>query len=175
MGLGPGTFTMGFVLPSGEVKKSARIESGKWYFDPLLLMGGKVMTAADSTRYITRMNRVNAGLVTVEVNDSTVLSDVDPVIQSGRTLLPVRAVTEAMGASVNWDAATRKATITLGATTVVLEPGNKTAIVKGVPVQMDVPATIISDRILVPVRFVGESFGYNVLWDAAWRTATLRK
>ncbi|MHB8107690.1 MAG: stalk domain-containing protein [Candidatus Cryosericum sp.] len=101
-----------------------------------------------------------------------------PVIVAGRTLLPIRAVVEAIGGTIEWDATTRTVTITAGAVTMSLVIGNRTATVNGTRLPIDpqnasVVPLIVSGRTMLPVRFVGEQLGGTVAWDQATRTATL--
>lgn len=93
--------------------------------------------------------------------------DVKPYIRNSRTYVPVRYLGEALGASVNWDAATRTATLVKDNTRVDLVIGNKTGKVNNGDLVMDVAPEINSGRTMLPARYVAESFGYQVTWDAA--------
>jgi hypothetical protein len=93
--------------------------------------------------------------------------NVQPMIVDGRTLVPIRAITEAMGARVDWDARLWRATIHLDGKVVELTDGSKIAKVNGISVTLDVPAQIYNDRMLVPLRFVCENFGKTVDWYEA--------
>lgn len=99
--------------------------------------------------------------------------DVPPIIENDRTLVPLRAIFEAMGATVNWDNNTRTVTAVKGSTTVVLTIGSTRPTVNGQVVPLDVPAKIKNDRTLAPLRFVGEAFGGQVDWDNTTRTITI--
>ncbi|MDD4548902.1 MAG: N-acetylmuramoyl-L-alanine amidase [Syntrophomonadaceae bacterium] len=99
--------------------------------------------------------------------------EVPPVIENDRTLVPLRAIFEAMGASVNWNNDTRTVTSTKGTTTVVLPIGSTNPVVNGITQKIDVPAKIVNDRTLAPLRFVGEAFGGKVGWDNNTRTITI--
>ena len=88
-----------------------------------------------------------------------------PVIVNDRTLVPLRAIFEAMGAEVKWDNDTRTVTATRGDTTISLAIGSDQLVVNGEAVTIDVPAQIINDRTMIPVRAVAESFGCNVNWN----------
>lgn len=99
--------------------------------------------------------------------------DVPPIIENDRTLVPLRAIFEAMGATVEWDDATRTVTSRKGDTTVVLTIGSRTPTVNGIINNLDVPAKIAGDRTLAPLRFVGEAFDGTVGWDGTTRTITI--
>lgn len=92
----------------------------------------------------------------------------NPVIQNGRTLVPLRAIFETMGATVNWDNATRTVTATRSGTTVKLTLGDKTLYKNGKAVMtLDVPAKALNGRTVVPARAVAEAFGAKVEWNSA--------
>lgn len=97
-----------------------------------------------------------------------------PIIIQGRTLLPIRAVIEAMGGTVGWNANTRKVTITLKNTTITLTINSKQAMVNGKAKELDVRPQIINERTMVPLRFVAENLGAQVLWDDKSQTITIK-
>ncbi|MEG1998376.1 MAG: stalk domain-containing protein, partial [Clostridiales bacterium] len=111
--------------------------------------------------------------VTVLVNGSKVAMDVLPIIEDGRTLVPVRAVGEALGASVEWNQKTRKVTVKNSQDTIVLTIDSNAATVSGLPKPLDVPARIVAGRTVIPLRFVSENFGARVTWDQASYTVTI--
>lgn len=108
------------------------------------------------------------------LDDNPLHADVAPVIVEGRTLLPVRAIAEALGAEVGGASDTRTVTLSLGDTVVRPRIDDTTALVNDVPVTLDVPAQVTGGRTLVPVRFISEAFGVTVDWDPAAQTV-LRK
>ena len=108
--------------------------------------------------------------IPVLVNDLEIDCDQPPVIVGDRTLVPLRAIFEALGASVYWDNDTRSVTATRGETTILLTIGSMIMYKNGQPVYLDVPGQIINDRTMVPVRGVSESFGSDVYWDDDTRT-----
>lgn len=90
-----------------------------------------------------------------------------PIIESGTTLAHAATIYKAMGAEVTWDQETQIVTAVLGDTTVQITIGSSTAMVNGQAVELKVPAKIINGNTMIPVRFIGESFGATVYWDAA--------
>lgn len=96
-----------------------------------------------------------------------------PMIQNGRTLVPVRAITEAMGARVGYDEKQQKVMINNGTVDVNLFINNKGAIVNGKRVNLDEPARIVNGRTMVPLRFISENLGANVNWDGETETITV--
>jgi len=106
--------------------------------------------------------------------DGTPLSlDVEPVIRNGRTLVPMRAIFERLGATVDWNAGTGTITARRSNQTIQLTIGSATASVDGRRVNLDVPAEIVSNRTLVPVRFVSEALGARVDWAADTQTVII--
>ncbi|WP_315371200.1 CotH kinase family protein [Paenibacillus xylanexedens] len=91
--------------------------------------------------------------------------DQDPLQQSGRVMVPVNAILEAMGAEVTWDKAAKTVTAVLNDQTLVLKIGSSTATVNGETLEIDAPAIIQNSRTLVPVRFISEGLGLTVDWD----------
>jgi len=116
---------------------------------------------------------VNAPPISVYLDGTQLTFDVPPQIIDGRTLVPLRAIFEALGAEVNWNEATQTITATKDTTTVVLTIGSTTATVSGRSVTLDVPPQVINGRTLVPLRFVAESFGVAVDWNGDTRTVTI--
>jgi len=90
--------------------------------------------------------------------------DVPPVIIEGRTMVPMRTIFEALGATISWNADTRTIIAKTLDTIITLTIDNTTAIVNGLSKQLDQPAVIIDGRTLVPLRFVGEALGVIVNW-----------
>jgi hypothetical protein len=116
---------------------------------------------------------VAADAITVTVNGQTLLLDVPPLIEAGRTLMPVRAIAESLGADVSWDELARRAEIALNEETVTLVIDSDIAYVRGLPKQLDVPARIVEGRTLVPARFLSESLHAEVGWDEVSRTVSI--
>ena len=140
------------------------------YFDESNLIAGGTPAASDQT-----VVKLTIGQTTAYVNGEAKTLDVAPVIENGRTLMPLRFIAEAMGATVAWDGTTGTATLTAGDNVVVITLGSTTATVGGVAKTLDVPAASRNGRTLLPVRFIAESFGAEVAWDGATSTATLTK
>ena len=95
--------------------------------------------------------------------------DVPPIIKEGRTLIPVRPISEAFGAQVAWDEEAKMVIITKENINIALRIDDKMAEVNDQEVVLDVPAEIMNSRTVVPLRFIGESFGLNIEWDEGER------
>lgn len=103
--------------------------------------------------------------IKVYVNNSLIEMPVAPIIENGRTLVPVRAIFESMGATVDWDGETKTVTGKIEDKTIELVIGNKVALLNNEKIELDVPAKIVNGSTLVPARFVAESLGAEVDWD----------
>ena len=118
------------------------------------------------------------GKKTYTVNGISKESDVAPVIRSSRTLVPIRVISEGLGAVVDWDGTERKVTIHLetldGNKTVELFIGKKNYYIDGIMYEMDVPPQIINNRTMVPIRVVSESLNCKVYWDGTERKVTVK-
>ncbi len=110
--------------------------------------------------------------VDIWVDDKYIEMDVAPTIIDGRTMVPVRAIFEALGAEVEWNQETKTATAVLDNTTVSITLDSaamtKTEVTSGgaktTEIALDVSAKIIDGRTLVPVRAISEAFGCHVNW-----------
>lgn len=97
--------------------------------------------------------------------------DAQPFIDAQqRVQLPVRFVTEALGAKVLWDGPSKKATVILNSKTMVVYIGKTSYTVDGKTKQMDTAAVFKQSRTFVPLRFLYEGLGLNVNWDDSVKT-----
>jgi uncharacterized protein YbbC (DUF1343 family) len=112
-----------------------------------------------------------AGRIDVIVDNTHIFFDSEPYInEQNRTMVPVRAIAEALGAQVDWDGLGYIVTIAKNGRTVRLTIGNAMAQVNGISLPMDTAPVIKDDRTMVPVRFVSEFLGATVDWDDVTRT-----
>ena len=118
------------------------------------------------------------GNTTFTINGQSRTLDSPPVIKNNRTLLPIRAVVEALGGTVGWDETERKVTVILGSKTIELWIGKSIAKVNGIDTPIDaanskVVPEIINSRTMLPLRFVAENLGCTVEWDGTTKTITI--
>ena len=111
----------------------------------------------------------------VEIDNKILGFDTPPVTESDRTLVPLRFIFETLGADVDWDGGTQTATVTENNTSIRFSIDNVNASVDGKTKTMDVPARLINDKTLVPLRFLSEELGFNVDWDETNRLVTISK
>ncbi len=117
--------------------------------------------------------------VALTLNEQALDTDVPAFLSGGRTMVPVRVISEALGAQVQWNQDAKEITITSQHTTIVLIIDSATAMVDGQAVDLfdGVPATLVRQagvhRTMVPLRFVSEQLGAEVGWDPATYTAEI--
>ena len=112
---------------------------------------------------------------TAKVFGKTVINDVPPIIVNSRTMLPIRFVAEALGASVGWDEVKRQVSITKGDTKILLTIGSAIATVNGQEITLDSAAFINQSRTYLPVAFVAENLGADVKWLESTREVVITK
>ncbi len=112
--------------------------------------------------------------IKVYVNNKRILFDTDPMLVNSRTMVPVRAIFEALGAKVMWDNNTQTAIGIMGDTTVKIAIGQSYLTKNGEVINLDSPAFLTSGRTYVPARAIAESFNCTVEWDNDTRTVTIK-
>ena len=118
---------------------------------------------ADETKDIT---------VTLDGNQIE-FPDAKPYIFKERTLVPIRFVSEAMGADVSWNGEESEVSIVKGRDNIITHILSSKATLNGVLYTFDVPAMIKADRTFVPLRFVAEMLNCDVDWDENTYTVTI--
>lgn len=91
--------------------------------------------------------------------------DTEPQSEDGRVLVPMRFLLEQMGADVDWDNDTQTATVKKGDDIVSFTIDDEIAVVNNSRKAMDVPAQLINNKTMIPLRFLSEELGFNVDWD----------
>lgn len=114
-----------------------------------------------------------SGDIEVQVNGKRISFDVPPSVINGCTMIPARYTTEALGALVNWDSFTNTVIITNKDMLIKLPVNNPIATLNGQEVKLESPAVIIDGRTLVPTRFIAESLGAKVDWNADTRSVII--
>ena len=149
---GKNYFYFSFEDPAGNKSKTT-IEILKRSITTIILEIGKPTMFVNSN-----LQEIDPGRITV------------PIIKNNRTLLPIRAVIEALGGYVSWDNIERKVSIFLGTNKIELWIGRNVAKVNGVEKLLDsdnpnVVPEIINGRTMLPMRFIAENLGAMVEWD----------
>ncbi|MEM3828299.1 MAG: stalk domain-containing protein [Conexivisphaerales archaeon] len=189
----------GSITPSGEVQvlyggsQTFTITPNRGYAISLVSVDGKSIGPVSTYTFsnvnsshtievvfekLTTQIVLQIGSSTFTVNGSLMELDSPPIIKNGRTLLPIRAVVEALGGEVLWDGAQKKVTVSLGNNTIELWIGKPGALVNGLDAPIDstnpkVVPEIINGRTMLPLRFVAENLGCSVEWDGTTKTITI--
>jgi hypothetical protein len=112
--------------------------------------------------------------IKVDVNEDELIFDQPPLLINNRTMVPLRKIFEAFGAAINWDQATSTVTATKDQVVVKLTIGSNVGYVNDKEVSLDAAAVVVNSRTLVPVRFIGSSFGANVTWDDITKSVVIK-
>lgn len=113
--------------------------------------------------------------ITVKINGEYLDCDTAPYIKNDRTMVPMRAIFEALGAEVTWDNAARAAIGVKGDLEVKITIGENLLYKNGEEIPLDAPAEITNDRTMVPVRAISEAFGATVSWDKENKNVNITK
>ncbi|MBS3984900.1 MAG: hypothetical protein KGZ66_04760 [Selenomonadales bacterium] len=128
-----------------------------------------LLLTSTQLHFVAQANRP----ISVTVNGRALVADVAPVIRNGRTLVPFRAIFEALGAQVEWDERANLVAGYFGPQFVLLNPGSPRAWRTGREMNLDVAPVIIQGRTMVPLRFVAESLGATVEWVDATNSVAI--
>jgi len=109
----------------------------------------------------------------VYLNGSPLRLEVAPIQQNGRTLVPMRDIFEALGATVNYNSLSQTIAAQKGTTTVRMALGTRNATLNNVPVKLDAPAQAYYGRTMVPLRFVSEALGADVSFNPSNRIVSI--
>ncbi|MCL2146213.1 MAG: copper amine oxidase N-terminal domain-containing protein [Synergistaceae bacterium] len=107
----------------------------------------------------SKIMNVNGALLEVDPGRETV-----PITINDRTMIPARALTEAMNGDVDWDELTQRVTLSVNGNTLIMTLDRNDYTINGVSKTMDVAPVLLNDRTLIPLRFAGEELGCTVDW-----------
>lgn len=164
-----------------SVTKQTARQGRRWLVVALLVVGmvlPSAQAAASSTSTIVKLWVGNNIMTIGGIRQPIDAEGTKPVIVEGRTLVPIRAVIEAFAGTVAWEASTRKVTVSLGGNSLDLWIGKSTASLNGTNLPVDaanprVIPLIMSGRTMLPLRFVSESLGIDVQYEATTKMITL--
>ena len=99
--------------------------------------------------------------------------DTNPIIVNGTTLVPYRSLVKSLGASANWDSASKSVTVNQGEVNVKLSAGSSTAYINNSAVSLDAAPVVRNGSTFVPLRLLAEAFGKWTSWDAASQSVSI--
>ena len=111
--------------------------------------------------------------VRVEINSLEIEFDQPAIISENRTLVPFRKIFEVLGADVDWIGETRTAVSQKDGKVISITIGSNELYINNEPVYLDVPARIINNRTLVPLRAISEAYECKVEWIGEERVAEI--
>ena len=123
--------------------------------------------------FLGSIQTVSAASVKVTLNHTPLAFDTPPVIENGRVLVPMRGILESLGYSVHWQEQNKTVSAIKGDMTISLPLDSQTVQINNEPVTIDVPAKLHNSRTFVPLRFLAEYCGANVIWDNASSTVVI--
>ena len=100
--------------------------------------------------------------IRIRFNEEYININPSPIIIDGRTLVPARAISEMLGASVEWYEEARQVSLRMGSIRSALIIDSNIAVVNGHNIRLDVPAKIINGSTFIPLRFASENFGFEI-------------
>ena len=126
--------------------------------------------------YDEKMHNYEAESITITIN-GTILppEDMPPIVLYDRTLVPARAVFEALGAEVAWNQLSQEVYVRKQDDIIVLKADQNTATKNGIAFTMDVPAKVINERTMIPIRAVSEALGCTVEWNEDTRVVAINE
>ncbi|NLB81428.1 MAG: hypothetical protein GX800_07450 [Clostridiaceae bacterium] len=113
--------------------------------------------------------------ISVTLNSNKLLFDTDPIMINDRTLVPMRAIFEAMGAEVEWKEDTQTIISKANGVSIEMQIGDNIMTVNSKEIILDVEPVLFGGRTLVPIRALTEAMGANVSWDDNTRTVVIVK
>ncbi|CAH2214737.1 stalk domain-containing protein [Tepidibacter aestuarii] len=104
--------------------------------------------------------------ISIKIDGKVVYTDQNPYIENSRTFVPIRFISENLGADVSWDEDSQEAILEYEDKNIKLPVYSSTATINESTVYLDAPVNIYNARTFVPVRFVAEAFSCSVNWDS---------
>ncbi len=111
--------------------------------------------------------------IEILIDEAPLVFDVPPMIINDRTMVPLRAIFQAIGAEVTWNNETNTVTAQKGNIIMKITVGQDNMTVNEATIPLDSPACIIEGRTLVPIRAITESFGLAVNWNDETKTVSI--
>lgn len=134
-----------------------------------------IFVYADYSPQYVEMNidgkNINLEKINILINGEPLISDVSPVLYESRTLVPVKFIIDYLNAQIDWDSKNREVHIYSNDKNITIKIDSKDIIVDGKQKSLPygVPAKIMNDRTMVPLRFAAEELGFKVDWDSKMR------
>lgn len=170
------------------MKEKFSIKKGIAFFVAMVFVCASFMSAVNYSGFNTD-NRVYAAddekVITMQINNPKMSvnnqeEEIDPgngttpVVVSGRTLVPIRAIVEAMGGSAEWNGELKETSLSYNDNKIRLVIDSTLAYVNDEEKILDVAPTVINNRTMLPIRFIAENVGFDVEWNQETQTITIK-
>lgn len=146
------------ITHDGEVLTNPDLEAGIKYYPLESLKNEESVAMVVNEPF----SLTNGNMIRIDEDNTGVV----PFINDGRTLVPIRFISEAFGAEVNWNGDKREVTIKQDKNTIKMTIDSNSYTINRKSFELDVPATVTQDRTFVPLRAVAEALGKKVAWDS---------
>jgi len=134
----------------------------KWIF---LLVAAVFLLCAGAASASAATPKTTETVPKLILDGKEVKAAVPPMLIDDWVLVPIRTVAEHLGYKVGWDQDRKQVTVRDGSTEILMTLGSKTALVNGREMSMNAAPVLLNDTTLIPLRFVSESLGVQILWD----------
>lgn len=112
--------------------------------------------------------------ISILVEDNPIVFDqINPLIQDGITLVPLRKITDSLGAEIKWDQDNQIISITKEDKNISLTINSRIARIDGNAIGMEVSPRIINGNTMIPAKFIAESLGMEIKWDNEIRSVKI--
>ncbi|QOY37163.1 stalk domain-containing protein [Anaerobacillus isosaccharinicus] len=121
---------------------------------------------------LTKMT--NSDNIKVYVDGKFLKLEEEPFVENSTTLVPFRPIFEALGAEVNWNDKDKSIIAKKDRTIIKMTVGSKFATVNSRTIELNAIPKVVNNTTYVPIRFIGETFGIHVEWEASTKTVFFR-
>lgn len=111
--------------------------------------------------------------ISVYINGQQIDFDTPPIVQNGRTLVPMRKIFEKLGFTVEWNENAKSITGKKDTTEIIMDIGSTNAYTNDILFKLDTPPVVINSRAYVPLRFIAEGAGADVKWDTSSKSVLI--
>ncbi len=156
-----------------NLNKQYNAVKGSVYFAMSDIINNSQGVKTALTSYYSNVIGSPSSIIQLIINGTKVNPTVDPFLENGTTLVPIRVISEQLGAKVDWDNSTKTVTINKDNHTISLQIGNNQAIVDSQTYALSLEPKIIDDTTMVPIRFISEHLEAHVDWSQEARIITI--
>ncbi len=155
---------------NGEFSKELTLTKGLNYIEVVAIDKATNETRIELNIYYATLIKLKIGSTTVYINDEEKTIEAPPYIKNGRTMVPIRIISEALGADVDWNASIKEITIKKDIKVIRMQIGSKEVYIKEEgqigeeKYILEASPEIVNGRTFVPIRFIAETFGAEVNW-----------